>query len=424
MEHTPKDNYKWTALALLTFSFFLHQGTRQIFSAVLPQMKTEFASAMTASDWGSVMSVFMAVYGVCVFFAGVIGDLFSRKKVIVASVAVFSAGIFTSGFAGMGGISVACFFTAAYGVLFAIGQCALPSSSTSILTQLHSETRSTALSIWQSAQYFAVVLVSLAAGGLSGLGAGGWRRPFWIFGALGIAWAAWLAFRLRDTEQTPAAAGAPVKPSLKEALFAFVKKPSAWLLTLAFGMNVATSSFAFWTPVYIKDVFYTGTSGAVAASMAVFHSVIWHYVGGLIGLAIAGRLSDRLAPRFSGARAAVSASGLLLGGPCIFIAYEANSLALCCAGLFLFGIARGAYDTNMFAALHDVIQPRYRAAATGFMCFCGFLIGSVAPKMIGAAQDAGVSLKSALASLSVIYFCGGFFALAAALFFVKRDYEK
>ena len=37
-----KDNYKWFALALLFVAFFLHQGTRQIFGAMLPQIQGFF----------------------------------------------------------------------------------------------------------------------------------------------------------------------------------------------------------------------------------------------------------------------------------------------------------------------------------------------------------------------------------------------
>ena len=90
--------YKWVALALLTVGYFMQQGTRQIFNSVLPQMKLEFTS-VAASDWGTVMTVFAAVYGVCVLFAGVLGDLFSRKKTILISVALFSLAILASGFA-------------------------------------------------------------------------------------------------------------------------------------------------------------------------------------------------------------------------------------------------------------------------------------------------------------------------------------
>ena len=156
--------YKWVALALLTVGYFMQQGTRQIFNSVLPQMKAEFTS-VAAGDWGTVMTVFAAVYGVCVLFAGVLGDLFSRKKTILISVSLFSLAILASGFARpFGWLSLVSYLVAVYSIVFAAGQCLYPSSANSILSQLHDKTRSMAMSIMQSALYVAVVAVSLASG--------------------------------------------------------------------------------------------------------------------------------------------------------------------------------------------------------------------------------------------------------------------
>lgn len=420
------DNYKWVALGLLTFGYFMQQGTRQIFNAVLPQMKADYPS-IAAGDWGTVMSVFSLVYGFAVLFGGVLGDLFSRKKLIVASVAVFSSMCLLAGFARpIGPVGIVAYLTAVFGVVFAIGQCLLPSSANSILSQLHEETRSTAMSIMQSALYFAVVLVSLASGWLSGLGTGSWRYPFWILGGIGLAWFVVLAFFLRDTKPLPPAPGAPAKASAGEAFLAFAKKPSAWLLMLAFGFQVFTNfGFTVWTPVYMKSTFYADPTlkGTTAASMAAFHSVIWHYAGCLIGIVIASRLSDKLARTSKYARTLMNFVGLLTGAPCIFLAYHAQSLTLCCTGLFLFGLAHGFYDSNMFASLYDVIKPRYRAAATGFMCFGAFVMGAVAPKLIGAMMDSGVSVKNCLTSLSGTYFLGAMTVLLTMVAFLRRDYE-
>ena len=38
-------NYKWMLLALVSATYFLAQGTRQIYNAVLPQIKADFAGA-------------------------------------------------------------------------------------------------------------------------------------------------------------------------------------------------------------------------------------------------------------------------------------------------------------------------------------------------------------------------------------------
>lgn len=419
--------YKWVALALLTVGYFMQQGTRQIFNSVLPQMKLEFTS-VAASDWGTVMTVFAAVYGICVLFAGVLGDLFSRKKTILVSVALFSLAILASGFARpFGWLSLVSYLVAVYSVVFAVGQCLYPSSANSILSQLHDKTRSMAMSVMQSALYVAVVAVSLASGWLAGLGQGAWRYPFWVFGGFGLALFVVLALFLRDTKPVPHASGAVQKPSMAEAFKAFAVKPSAWLLMVAFGFQVFTNfGFTVWTPVYLRETFFADKAMAAteAGFWTMFHSVIWHYAGCVIGIMFASRFSDRLAATWKPARLATNFVGLLAGAPCIYLAYASNSLALCAAGLFLFGLAHGVYDSNMFASLYDVIKPRYRASSTGFMCCGAFLVGAVAPKLIGAMMDAGVTVKNCLASLSGAYFCGALTVLVTIILFLKKDYEQ
>ena len=91
-------NYKWILLALLSATYFLAQGSRQIFNAVLPQIKADFAGAgITDAQLGLVGSAFTLVFGLAIPFGGVFADFFSRKWMIVLGTLLFSVGIFTSG---------------------------------------------------------------------------------------------------------------------------------------------------------------------------------------------------------------------------------------------------------------------------------------------------------------------------------------
>ena len=426
-DNQKSDNYKWVALALLTVGYFMQQGTRQIYNSVLSQMKGEFTT-ISDGQWGTIASVFFGVYGVCVLFAGVLGDLFSRKKVILVSVAMFSAAILTVGFARQSEwCSLVAYLIVVYSVVFAVGQCLYPSSANSILSQLHDKTRSMAMSIMQSALYVAVVAVSLTSGWLGGLGKGAWRYPFWVFGGFGLVFLVVLAVSLRDTKPLPAPTGTVDKPSMKEAFAAFAVKPSAWLLMLAFGFQVFTNcGFTTWTPVYIEETYLknSGMSDSAVGFWKMFHSVIWHYAGCIIGITIASRMSDKLAAVNRKARMATNFVGLLAGAPCIYLAYQANSITFCALGLFLFGLAHGIYDSNMFASLYDVIKPRYRGSSTGIMCCGAFLVGMVAPALLGMLKDSGVSYKAGLSGLSLAYFSGALVILFTMSLFLKRDYEK
>ena len=74
--------YKWILLGFLFVTFFLEQGTRQIYNAVLPQIKVDFAQpGITDTQLGLVGAVFSAVLGR-------MGEAFSMRTAF-ASLGVF-----------------------------------------------------------------------------------------------------------------------------------------------------------------------------------------------------------------------------------------------------------------------------------------------------------------------------------------------
>ena len=124
-----KLDYKWRLLAFISATYFLAQGTRQIYNTVLPQIKADFATSGTAftdTDFGLVGSAFTLVFGLVLPLGGFLADFLSRKWMIVCGAALFSVGIFCSGFAAsLGALLVA------YGVVNAAGQALMPPSNSS-----------------------------------------------------------------------------------------------------------------------------------------------------------------------------------------------------------------------------------------------------------------------------------------------------
>lgn len=102
---------------------------------------------------------------------------------------------------------------------------------------------------------------------------------------------------------------------------------------------------------------------------------------------------------------------------------ETSSAALCFFAMFLFGIFRGVYDSNLFASLFDVVAPRYRASASGLMLCFAFIIGSTAPSVLGWMRDE-FGMASGIASLSAFYLAGGLIILFARNIFFMRDREQ
>ena len=138
---------------------------------------------------------------------------------------------------------------------------------------------------------------------------------------------------------------------------------------------------------------------------------------------VGGRLTDRWAAMRRTIRFEANAFGLLLGAPFIFAMSQTSSEALCFVALGLFGLFRGIYDSNLFAALFDVIKPQYRASATGLMLSFAFLVGAFSPTVLGWLKPM-FGLSVGLASLAAFYVLGGAVILLARALFFGKDYEE
>lgn len=404
-------DYKWIVLLLVSAAYFLAQGTRLIYSAVLPQIKTDFASlGISDTSFGLISSVFTWVFGLVMPFAGIFADLYKRKWIVVTGCLLFAAGIFCSGFATGLGMLFVC-----YGIVNAVGQSLLPPCNTSLISQYHTDTRGTAFSIYQAAIYFGIIICSVCSGYLASLGEGGWRKAFWIFGALGIIWALVMVVFMKDSPQ-PHSSDAADRPSMGEAVKAFFSKPTALILMLALGCYFfATYGFKTWVPLFMMRVFPD-----MPMTTAVFHAVFWFYIGAFAGATLAGRASDKLKPRRGAVRVEVEIIGIILCVPFILMMSSAHTLPVMIVATALFGFATGIYDSNLYAALMDVINPRYRAAATGILGCGGCVIGAFGPAVMGWMNDA-FSMRISFAALSIFALLGALLLFGARIFTFHKD---
>lgn len=414
-------SYKWRALALLWVAFFLQQGTRQIFGATLTSMQGSLGASAAAI--GVVATVFTFAYGLSVPFAGAAADLFNRKWMVVSGVLVFCLGIFASGFVSALGVMIVT-----YGLLNGVGQSFYYPSSTSIIGELHKDTRATALSILQMGNYAGIVGCSAAAGWLAQSGSDGWRTAFWVFGGVGVFWAGVMAFGLRSGKSEPEVgegkfnefhspaqdSNSNSKPSLKEAFKVFVGNPSALLLAAGLGMMIYVDvGFKTWMPSHLSESF------GVAKGSAALNAVLWHYIGAFVGVTLGGRISDRLVSKRPSVRMEANIAGLALAVPFIVWMAYAPSLLSCGVAMALFGVFRGVYDSNLMASLFDLIPQRYHASGAGLMLSCAFVFGSTSPVVLGLVKDT-FSSTAALASLAAFYFVGAaIIAVARWRSFVK-----
>ena len=404
-------NYKWRALALLWVAFVLQQGTRQIFGATLTSIQGSLG--VTAAQIGLVGTVFTFIYGLSVPFAGIAADMLNRKWMVVCGVFVFCLGIFASGF-----VSCLGLILVTYGILNGFGQSFYYPSATSIIGQLHKDTRATALSILQMGLYAGIIGCSAASGWLAEGGADGWRMPFWIFGGIGVVWAVVLALGLKNGKQDVQESNnqtipnnqtikQSTNPSLGEVAKAFFGNPSAILLAVGLGMMVYVDvGFKTWMPSHLSSTF------DLAKGPAALHAVLWHYVGAFVGVTLGARVSDRLAKTRPSVRMETNIAGLALAVPFIAWMAYAPSLTACAIAMALFGVFRGVYDSNLMASLFDIIPQKYHASGAGIMLSFAFVFGSTSPVVLGVLKERFAS-STGLATLAVVYLVGAVVIFAA-----------
>jgi dipeptide/tripeptide permease len=128
-----------------------------------------------------------------------------------------------------------------------------------------------------------------------------------------------------------------------------------------------------------------------------------------------------LAQRRHTVRIEVEMFGLFFGAPFIYFMGSTGSFWTCCLCLAGFGLFRGVYDSNLYAALFDVIEPRYRSSAVGLMLAVVFFFSAFAPVVLGWAK-VKIGLSAALSMLSLAYVIGGLILLFARNRTFMRDY--
>ena len=414
-----KLNYKWTALILLWVAFFLQQGTRQLFGPSVPAICGSLGVDRVAL--GVVGTVFAMTYGVCVPFAGITADLLNRKWMVTVGVAVFCLGIFLSGFVASAGLLILT-----YGVLNGFGQTFYYPSATSLISQLHKESRATAISILQLGLYVGIVGCGGLAGWLAGKGGESWRTPFWIFGGVGLAWAVVLAVCLKNTrpasaQPARAPAGTAAKPTIREVVSAVFSKPTALCVMLGLAMMIYVDiGFKNWMPSHLQSAFMDGCP--YLKQWAGLHAVLWHYLGAVLGVLAGSRIGDRLVQRRPGIRLELGIAGLGLAIPFIAWMSMTGSFASCCVAMFGFGVFRGVYDSNFMASFFDVVNPRYHASGVGIMMCIAFLFGSLSSTVLPwIARALDGNMAYAMSSLTVFYLVGALVILLARLCFLQRD---
>lgn len=409
----PSSRYRWELLALLFAAFFMNQGDRQAYNAVLPLIKSDLG--LTDVQLGTVVTIFTILFAVLVPLAGFLGDWASKKWIVCLSLLTFSAGTLCTGFAN-GLLLLVAFRSIATGV----GESFYVPAANTLIGSYHTSTRALAMAIHQTAQYVGVVASSWLAGWIGQRY--GWRATFYIFGAFGVALAVVLAIRVRnehaDPELTSGDEAAPVSPPVPnpgDVLRGVVRVPTMCYLAAAYGCMVFVFiGYMTWMPTYMQEHF------GLSLERAALHAVGLYFLFAFVGVMLGGKISDHVAVRRPAIRLEMEAIGLLLSVPFLWYVGAAHSLAGVYVALAGFGLFRGVFDSNLFAVPFDIIPARFISSATGLMICAAFIIGSTSPMILGYLKE-HIDLSFGLSSLSAIHVLGALLVLVARIWFYAKD---
>ena len=411
MNKTTSKYYPWVVVALLWGVALLNYMDRQMLSTMKESMQLDISELQTAENFGRLMAVFLWIYGLMSPFAGAIADRVNRKWLIVISLFVWSAVTYGMGYANT--------FTEIYWLraLMGVSEALYIPAGLSLIADWHSDkSRSLAVGIHMTGLY-----TGQAIGGFGATVAASytWHTAFHWFGLIGIAYAFLLVLCLRENPNHNV-----VKPSVetnKVEKESILKGFSAIFSTVAFWIILfyfAAPSLPGWA---IKNWLPTLFSENLNLPMAEAGpmSTITIALSSFCGVVAGGILSDRWVQRNIRGRIYISAIGLGLTIPALFLlGFGHNTIGVIAAGM-LFGIGFGIFDANNMPILCQFVSPKYRATAYGIMNMTGVFAGAMVTNVLGKWSDDG-NLGLGFALLSVVVAV----AITLQLLFLKPKQES
>ncbi|SDD11365.1 MFS transporter [Niabella drilacis] len=385
----------WMVVGLLFIIAMLNYIDR----TMITTMRSSIVNAipMTDAEFGLLTAAFLWVYGLFSPLAGFLADRFSRSKVILVSLLIWSLVTWMTSYAtsfqgllvtrALMGLSEACYIPAALALIMDYHK----GSTRSLATGIH----------------MAGIMAGQSLGFLGGWIAENhqWNTAFFSFGIFGMVYAVLLLFVLKDAPREQMGDKEKRNPvtGFPATLKLLFRKRSYILLLIFFALvSLMAWLVVGWLPTYFQEKFL------LSQTRAGIYSTGYVFTAAIFGVLAGGVLADQWSKVNKRARIWVPAIGLCVAAPAIFLASYTSLLFVAVGCFVVYAFTKSFTDTNTMPILSMIVGTEYRATGYGILNFCGTLIGGIALYFGGALRDAHISL-------SVIYQSAAFLIVLAAL---------
>lgn len=365
---------RWEALGILMVLAFLNYMDRSLLPPALNSIKKELG--LSSGEAGALATGFFLVYALTAPLAGYLADRMSRKRILLFAVIMWSIVTALSGTAG--GFASLLFWRALTG----LGEGGYFPTALSLIGDLFEKN--------QRGKAIALHGICTTLGGAAGLalggvlvGAFGWRMPFFLAIAPGLALAAvlWVRFQEPARGAKEEASPLPAGPLERRGYLTIAFSTPVLLISLtasaaAFSMNAVYT----FMPSFLQDAHGMSEGEAGVLTGVAFAAT-------MLGQLAGGFLSDGLANRITGVRPLLVAAAYLLAAPAVLgMAYVPVGI-LAVAAYAVTQVGRGFAEPNLYGTVMDAVPAQERGTAQGFLLFMTFVGSTIGPGVAGLLQE-------------------------------------
>lgn len=428
LDESPGTPDRWIVLTLVAVDYFVLYSQRSMLAFLKQPLMTDLE--LVADQFGWLGLAFNLPYALAQVGMGYLGDRFSRRTVLLWSLAGSALAL-----AGIG-------FTRNYWemlllrVALGVAQAAsVPAIAGAIADSFTPRSRSTAVAIYFMVYNLGLIAAATFTGQIADTRQWnfslhswmvidvilpGWRMAFFLMAAgTGVYWALfWIFFQEPPRAQHQTSPGTSGALSFTKSLEHLLRIRTFWVLMIVFVLwSMVLSALELWLPGYMAHRFY------LRLEDAAFHATVWLRLATVAGLYCGGRLSDFMARRWMVGRTLVQSAGLLLGVPSLILIGTGESIDLLAIPLAIYGFGIGFFQANLWPTTFEVVDPAARSTAIGLLNVASGLFGVWLNPIIGTYERKGGNLGTALEFLSNFLFLALIILMLSGKFLLPRDYR-